>query len=472
MKINLVGPSYQAWSLPFNAERTVNLFPVLDKSGKDVAALYGTPGKLLFSTAGLGQCRNCFAATNGRAFVVSAATLYEIDSAGVATSRGTLLTSAGNVSIAENGLQLAICDGASVYIFTYSSNAFARVTDADLPTSGTICFLDGYFIVNKVGTGSFYISALYDGTSWNALDFATAESSPDPLVRVFNALGQLWLLGSVTAEIWTNTGNAVFPFQKISGAKLDVGCMAANTAVAVNNSIIFLGQNIFGNASVYQTTSTIPQEISTEPINLLIDQATDKANIVAYTYQQQGHTFYILTGGGLQTTLAYDLNTQQWHERAYLNSDSGDYETDRAYCAMFIFDKILVGDKETGDIYELDMDTYTDNGDYILRERIYTHLFDDNQRVRYNKLNIGFETGVGLQTGQGSDPVVALQLSKDGAKTWSTSYTTTIGAAGNYRTQVTFRRLGLAQQMTFRIKISAPVKVAIIGSYLAAGGKQ
>lgn len=471
MKIDLVGASYQAWSLPFNAERSVNLFPVLDKRGKDVAALYGTPGKLLFGTAGLGQCRQCFAATNGRGFVVSAATLYEIDSAGAATSRGTLLTSAGNVSMAENGLQLAICDGTYLYIFTYSSNAFVRVTDADLPVSGTVTFIDGYFVVNKVGTGSFYISALYDGTSWNALDFATAESSPDPLVRVFNALGQLWLLGSVTCEIWTNTGNAVFPFQKISGAKLDVGCMAAQTAVAVNNSIIFLGQNTFGNSSVYQTTSTNPKEISTEPINILLDKATDKANIVAYTYQQQGHTFYVLTGGGLETSLVLDLNTNLWHERAYLNSD-GQYETDRAYCAMFIFDKNLVGDKETGKIYELSMSTYTDDGDYILRERIYTHLFDDNQRIRYNRLNIGFETGTGLQTGQGTTPLVALQLSKDGARTWSTSYTTSTGSVGAYQTQVTFRRLGIAQQMTFRIKISDPVKVAIIGSYLSAGGRQ
>lgn len=471
MKIDLVGPSYQAWSLPFNAERSVNLFPILDKRGKDVAALYGTPGKLLFATAGLGQCRGCFAATNNRGFVVSAATLFEINSSGVATSRGTLLTSAGNISIAENGFQLAICDGINLYILDYSTNILVRVTDPDLPTPGSVTFIDGYFVVNKVGTGSFYISALYDGMSWDALDFATAESSPDPLLRVFNALGQLWLLGSVTCEIWTNTGNAVFPFQKISGAKLDVGIMAAQTAVAVDNSIIFLGQDIFGNNSVYQTTSTVPREISTEPINLLLDKATDKSNIVAYSYQQQGHTFYVLTGGGLETTLALDLTTNLWHERAYLNSE-GNYETDLAYCTMFIFDKNLVGDKTSGNIYELSMDEYTDNGDTILRERIYTHLFDDNQRVRYNKLNIGFETGVGLQYGQGSDPLVALQLSKDGAKTWSTSYTHTIGAAGAYQTQVTFRRLGLTQQMTFRIKISDPVKVAIIGSYLSAGGKK
>lgn len=466
MKIDLVGASYQEWSLPFNAERSVNLYPVLDKRGKDVAALYSVPGKSLFGVAGLGQCRGAFAAANGRGFIVSAATLYEIDSAGVATSRGSLLTSAGNITIAENGLQLAICDGSKVYIFTYATNVFELVTSPNIPVAGTITFIDGYFVVNKVNTGSFYISSLYDGLTWDALDFATAESSPDSLVRVINALGQLWLLGSVTSEIWTNTGAAAFPFQKISGGKLDVGIAAPNTAIAIDNSLIFLGQDEYGTNSVYRTTSVSPTEISTTPITLLLNNATNIDEIVAYAYQQDGHIFYALTGGGLETTLVYDLTTKLWHERAYLNS-AGDYETDRGYCAMFIFNKQLLGDKENGNVYELSQDYYSDNGDSLLRERIYTHLFDDNKRIRYNKLNIGFETGTGLQTGQGINPLVALQLSKDGAKTWSTSYTTTIGRAGAYQTQVTFRRLGIAQQMTFRIKISDPVKVAITGSYLS-----
>lgn len=465
MKIPLVGPSYQEWSAPFNYERSVNLYAVMDKRGKDVAALYSRPGKVLFSSAGLGPCRGAYAAANGRGFIVSAATLFEIDEGGTATSRGTLLSSAGNVSIAENGLQLAICDGVKVYIFTYATNAFAVVTSPNIPPAGTITFIDGYFIVNKNDTGSFYISALYDGLTWAALDFATAESSPDPLNRVFSALGQLWLLGVNTSEIWNNTGNAAFPFQKISGGKLDVGILAPQTTVAIESSLLFLGQDEFGNGRVFRTTSVVPRRISTEPIEIRIKAASRKEEIVAYAYQQQGHTFYVLTGGGLETDLVYDLDTELWHERAYLNS-SGDYETDRGYCSMFIFGKQLVGDKANGNIYEMSMDYYSDNGDPILRERIYTHLFDDNQRVRYNKLNIGFQTGVGNQNNPGQNPLVALQLSKDGARTWSTSQTKSIGRVGAYQTQVTFRRLGITQQMTFRIKISDPVKIAITGSYL------
>jgi hypothetical protein len=464
MKIGLVGGSYQQSSLPFDAQRSVNLFPVLDEQGKEVAALYGTPGLSLFGTAGTGPIRGCFFASNGRGFVVSGSTLYEISGAGVATSRGTLLQSSGIVSIAENGLQLAICDGVTVYILTYGTNVFAKVADVDLPVSGTITFLDGYFIVNQVGSGKFYISGLYDGTSWTALGFATAESSPDTLLRVYNALGQLWLLGDTTTEIWTTT-TTTFPFQRIAGGKLTVGILAPHTAVEVDNALFWLGKDQFGKGIVYRSQSVAPQRISTEPIELLIQAATDLTNIRAFVYQQQGHVFYVLTGGGLETSLVYDLTTQIWHERAYLNTD-GNYEQHRASCAMAAFGVILVGDRENGNIYTLSMDVYDDDGDAILRERIYTHLSDEGKRIRYNSLEIGFETGVGLQSGQGSNPLVSLQLSKDGARTWSDTYTASIGAVGKYMTKVMFRRLGIAEQMTFRIKISDPVKVAIVGSYL------
>ena len=295
MKIDLVGPSYQAWSSPFNAERTVNLFPVLDTRGKEVAALYGTPGLTLLDTAGAGAIRNCFAAQNGRAFVVSGSTLYEIDSLGVPTSRGSLNQSSGNVSIAENGFQLAICDGTTVYIFTYATNAFASPVTPGYVTAASITFLDSYFIVNKVDTGEMYISAQYDGLT-------TAESSPDDLIRVYNAVGQLWLLGSHTSEIWTNTGASAFPFQKISGANLEIGIVAPQTAVAIQEALVWVGEDQFGTGGVYKTTGIRPEKISTEPIETLIQNAPNKDKITAYAYQQQGHSFYVLTGGGLETT--------------------------------------------------------------------------------------------------------------------------------------------------------------------------
>lgn len=466
-KIGLVGPSYQESSLPFDAQRSVNLYPVLDPSGKETSALYGTPGLILFaSNVGPGVNRGHFPASNGRAFAVVGSTLYEINTDGSSVSRGGLNSSSGIVSMDENPFQLAICDGYYLYVFTYATNTFAHVTTSNLPPVGTVTFIDSYFIATALGTGEFFKSAAYDGTTWAALDFATAESSPDNLVRAIRAVGQLWLQGTKTTEIWTDTGAAKFPFAKIAGATFATGILAPNTAIELDNSLFWVGADQNGKAIVFRARGFSAQRISTSPIEYILQAAPDPTNLRSYTYQHGGRTFYIITGGGMLTTMVYDISTQFWHERCYLNAQ-GNFEAHLGSCMMFAFGLQLIGDRRNGNIYILDENTYDDNGDPLCAERTFTHLSDESKRIRYNNLRLGFETGVGTQTGQGQNPQVALRLSKDGAKTWSNWYLKALGAVGQFMTNVTFRRLGIAQEMTFQIRITDPVKRVICGAYLS-----
>lgn len=465
MRIGLVGPSYQQRSLPFDAQRTINLFPIADKQGADVLSLLGTPGLELFATAGSGPIRGILSVSNGRLFAVSGSGLYEITETGTATLRGTLSSTSGTVTMSENGFQLGICDGDKVYMFTYLTNVFAEVTDADLPSAGGIDFVDGYFIVNENDTGKFYISALYDGTSWDALDFASAESSPDLLLRACNFIGQLGLFGNQTLEIWRNTGDSTFPFSRISGS-VPIGTLSPNTIISIDTSIYWVGHNSQGGGIVYKAQGFTPVRISTDAIEIILQKVTQPELLRSWTYQQEGHVFLVITGADLETSLVYDLSTSLWHERAYLNS-KGDYEQHRGSCCVNAFsNKQLVGDRLNGNIYNMLLDVFSDNGDEIQRRRIYTHLIDELKPVRYSKLQIGVEVGVGLQSGQGSNPQISLRISKDGTKTWSNYFTTSIGATGKTKQEVTFRRLGIQQQCTFEIQISDPVKVAITGSYL------
>lgn len=468
MKAGLVGPSYQERSLPFDAQRTINLIPVTDETrqGKEITALYGTPGLLDFAACGNGPVRGEFKGANDRSFVVSGTGLYEVNSAGTATLRGSLLTSSGAVTIDENGIQLAVCDGKDIYVLIYSTNVFARVTDPDFPGAGTITFIDGYFLFNDPQSGKFYITALYDGTAVNPLDFATAESSPDDLTRVIRAVGQAWLVGVKTIEIWTNTGDSTFPFERINGAKMEMGCISPYSVVAVDNTIVWVGNDDNGSGIVYRARGFTPEPISTRPIELKLQALTAPETLVAYSYQQDGHLFYVLTGGGLDTTLVYDFTTQEWHERAYLNAE-GNYEAHLGTCHMYAFGKHLIGSRLTGAVYEMKMDVYSDAGNAIRRKRIFTHLYDEGKPFTANKLRVDFERGVGLVSGQGSAPVANLRISKDFAQTWSNEYPASIGAMGVRLPACEWRRLGTAEQMTFEVTISDPVKVAICGAYLS-----
>lgn len=698
MKIGIVGGTYQQVSLPFDAQRSINLYPVMDQQGKEVAAMYGTPGLILFGSLGNPAMRAEFASDNGRAFGVCGSNVLEVFADGTSTIRGSLLQSSGIVYMVENPVQLAIVDGTNLYIFTYATNVFQQiignlsyitngnftsttgwtrgsgwtisggyaqaylatsaitqsspltltsglsytleytianllyvtngnftigtgwtlgtgwtintttqqavatgaisaaitqttpfvlisgqshsvtftvtrsagsvacsvgggtpgtaisasstvtqtivagstqilaftgsaftgtvtnisvnvveagsvipdiggtqgvtrttpgtyvetivagaaqditftgagfsgaitgvtVTDPSvgLPNSvGTITFIDDFFIVSENGTNTFFKSAPNDGTQWDALDFASASSSPDKLGAVIAAIGQLWLLGTETSEVWTNTGASLFPFQKIAGGKMTMGIKCPATAIEIDNSLLWVGGNKSGWGMVYRANGFIPKRISTEPIEKMIRAATDPINIRAYVYQTNGHVFYIMTGGGLATSLAYDITTDQWHERAYLNSQ-GQFEQHLGCCYMNAFGLHLVGDRNTGNIYIMDENTYTDNGQTLAAERIYTHIGDEQKRIRYNSLVIGVESGVGVQNGQGSDPLIELQLSVDGARTWSDSFFEEIGKAGEFKGKCEFRQLGVAEQMTFKIRITDPVKRAITGSYL------
>lgn len=395
MKLPLAGPSSQQRSLPFDAQDLINLFPVLDQEGKDTSALYGTPGLVLFATAGIGPVRGEFAAANGRAFAVSAGTLYEVSSDGTTTPRGTLNTSTGIVSMDENGFQLAIADGVQLYIFTFLTGVFQIIANANLPPVGTVTFIDGYFVTSGVNTGQFNISGLFDGTSWAALDFATAESSPDNLSRVLNAIGQLWLQGTQTIEIWSNTGASAFPFQRISGAKMTVGISAPHTAVEVDNTIMWVGQDKRGTGIVYRASGFTPQRVSTNAIELILQAAPSPSTLRAYTYQEEGHTFYIITGGGLSVTLAYDISTQIWHKRAYLNN--GVFEQHLGACSMYAFGFQLIGSRVDGKIYKMNLGLYTDDGAKLKRQRTFPHIYQDGERFKAAKLQIDFEHGVGTE---------------------------------------------------------------------------
>lgn len=469
-KIGAVGGTYQEWSLPFAPQRSVNLYPVLTQGeqGKEISALYNTPGLRLFTQLGVGKSRGLISAANGRVFSVVGSKLYEIFADATSVERGNLEQSNGIVTMADNGFQLAICDKFSVYILTYATNAYQKVTAAGFPVNGagTISFIDSYFVVNENNTGRFYISAPFDGLSWNALDFATAESDPDNLLRAFSGAGFLWLFGRDSTEIWSNTGDSVFPFERVSGAQMSVGILSPFTVIEIDKILFWLGQDTGGSGTVYRTNGFNATPISTPPIEQKIARAGGFDKMTAFTYNQDGHKFYVLTGGGLETSLVYDLTTGLWHERAFKN-EQGNFEQHIAITHCYAFGMHLVGDRRNGKIYEMSTDLYSDDGVEIVSERIFTNISDENRETRINRLEVDLEAGVGLNTGQGIDPVATLEVSKDGGRTWSGKMMGSIGKMGQTRRRLVWRRLGVAEQLTFRLRISDPVKRAITGGFLS-----
>ena len=462
MDAGVVGGSSQQASLPFNAERTVNMYAVLDQQGKKPASLYARPGNAVFATLGSGAGRGAFTATNGRAFVVSGSQLYELLAGGTGTALGSLLTSSGDITMAENGVQLAICDGVDLYILTYATNTFQRVVNPNLPSAASVTFLDGYFVVNRSFTsGIFQISAPFDGLNWAALDFASAESSPDSLLRVAVVFGQLFLFGDISIEPWNNTGAATFPFQRVnSSSQISVGVAAPSTILELDNTVFWVGKDKNGTGVVYRADGYSPKRISTEAVELRLQAAPSISTLKAMAYQEAGHTFYIITGGGMETAQVYDVSTNLWVEWSYFNS-SGNYELPLTNDLFYAFGKTLALDRASGKVYEQSSKYYSDDGEEIACDRIFTHIFDNGNPFLIKNLILNFETGVGNTTVE--NPKAMLYLSNDGGRTFYTYYEAFMGKAGEFLSRVVFWRLGRHRQCTFRVRVTDSVKRVITG---------
>lgn len=463
-----IGPSYVSQSVNVDCQRCVNLYPEMNDlgtgKGGEVASLVSTPGLRLLLTLTDGPVRGLHTASNGQLFAVAANKLYRISSAWVATELGSLNTSSGPVSMADNGEHVVVVDGTDGYVWTIDSSSYAEITDPDFPGANQVTYQDGYFIFNSPGTGQFFISSI-NGVDFDGLDIATAESSPDELVGHVSSNQNLYLFGTQSTEVFYNSGDADFPFSRIQGAVMGVGCAARFSIARLQGSLYWIGQDDGGRGIVYRAQGYQAQRISTPAVESVIRgiSASDLSSARAWTYQQGGHLFYCLNLPGAMSTWVFDASTNLWHERTYLNLWG--QERHRADCHTVAHGENVVGDYESGKIYALDPDKYTDDGTAIVRTRAAPHLSKGLVRLFHNLFQLDMETGVGLDgTGQGTDPKAILQWSDDGGHTWSNERWASIGAIGKKASRVIWRRLGSSRDRVYRVIISDPIKVVLIGA--------
>ena len=459
MKVTgFVGPTYTMDALTFDAQRCVNLYPIISEIGtsKSVSALRSTPGYDLFATAGGGPIRGAKTASNGRAFVVSGFDLYEINADGTATDRGNVLTATSRVSMAENGDQLIIVDGTYGYIFNFGTNVLTQISDPDFPACNNVTFLDGYFIVPATGTNNFYISGLLDGTTWATLDFSNAAANPDNLVAVIADTGNLWLFGTQSTEIFQNTGAAAFPFERIPNAIIQTGCAAPHTVQAFDNTIAWLGVDEQGRGVVWKANGYEAQRLSNQSIEAIIASAEDFTESYSYVYHEQGHVFYCLQIKGLDTTLVYDGATGLWHERIFVDNATNMQEQHRGSCHFFFNQKNMIGDRASGKIYQQSLSFFDHDGDEMHRIRVSPHQQDEKRNISFSSFELDVETGRGLTTGQGSDPQIMMKYSNDGGRTYSAEKWVSLGALGKYKTRARWSRCSSARDRVWHVRYTEP----------------
>lgn len=471
-----VGGSYTSRSLNFDAQRTVNLYPVLSEYGtsRAVSMLTTTPAHRKWLDVGDGPVRGLLRVDAETLLVASGPKLYRVTVGKVATELG-VIDGAGMVRMASNGKQVMVVTGSAGYFLTLDGWTLAKITDESFTGADAVAFLDGYFVWNRPGTGEFSISQLY-GTKVDALEYATAEGAPDKLVGLIVDHRELWLFGESTTEVWYTSGDPDFPMARISNAFIEHGCAAPGSVAKLDNTVFWLGADDRGAGMLWRANGYTPQRVSTFPIEDAWIRYERIDDAEAFTYQQGGHSFYVISFPSADVTWAYDVAANLWHERAWRENTGMDREHRvRGHVHAHFAGQHLVGDHETGRLYVLDADSYRDeakgegeDGELIPRIRVAPYLSGDGSRRRLHSLEIVMETGVGLLYGQGEDPKAMLQWSDDGAHTWSNEHWVSMGRMGERRVRALWRRLGAARDRVLRIQITDPVSVNIIKARLEA----
>ena len=464
---------YQNASKSISDQECINCIPVVpeEPSYSNMCA-FGIPGikqQVLTGDAIAGPNRAAMLVGDIQYFA-NGANLYSMTQSGVVTNRGAL-SGAGVISQANNGRYLvSVLSNGQGWVYDNTTNQLNQITDADYRPSKTVVFNDGYFLFNSKDGTVFFNSGLNDPFTFDGLDFGTAEINPDKIIALHVNHNELFVCGSETIELFKNVGGTGFPYQRIEGANIQKGVHAAFSIREFDNTFVFAGGGQNELTAIWKVVgSSAATKISTDAIDNAIQEFTEdeiKASF-SFDYAQGGRFFVGFTFESIRIppkTFVYDATASAlsqrhiWHQR----QSSVNPNRWRVNSITKAFGKLYVGDQEDGRIGVLDLDTYNEYGNVISHE-ISTAPFFLPVPLFSGEYRLHMESGVGLTSGQGSDPQIWRSYSDNGGRTYVDAVSRSFGKIGDYISIPTWRRQGrIPRSRTLRFVSTDPVKFVII----------
>lgn len=376
------------------------------ESGK--AVLYPSPGLKIF--AGIIQpnarsIRGQFS-INGRLFVVSGSQLLEFlwhaDTGIVETlTRGPVADDRLPVSMAASPQQLLVASAGMTYVLNLATNVVTpvQIPNADARRITKVGYSDSFFNALEENSQQWFISKSFDALTWDALDTTIVSVFSDNIVSSIVDHRKIWFFGQKRTVVYYISGN-VFPYDVLDPI-IEQGCIAANSPAQLDNSVFWLGGDERGAGIVWRAQGQTPIRISNHALEFEMQSYPTMTDAISYTYQDQGHSFYHLYFPSANKSKRYDVATNQWHDVDYF--DAGTSIAHRSQNHTFIFGKHLVGDWKTATLYEMKIPQFVngswefadDFGNPIRRVRRAPHISKDNKVLRYTKLEVMLEAGLG-----------------------------------------------------------------------------
>jgi hypothetical protein len=416
------------------------------KTSENQVCLQSRPGLSTSITNSTGPIYGIYSeqgVLSGSLFTVSGTTLYQDT-----TSRGTVGGS-GPYSFAGTASELLVAGGGALKRTT--GGALASVTFPDTANVRAVCVINFLFVAvrgDSTYPGRFYWSAVNNGNSWDALDYATAERVPDALMDIAALGDNIWLFGQSSLEVWQNTGNATIPFERIEQVAFDRGIMTTGCWAKVDNTLVFIGSD----AVIYRASDGNPVRISDHWLEEKIAASTAWG---MFAFKWQGHEFAcVRIDAG---TFAYDTVTQQWCE---FQTSGGQWI---ARCAAMQGTTAKFGHSSTGAV--MTFSGWQDLGADL--ERRFTAAAPLDSRLSVSTVRLW------ANAGQGS--TVSMRYSRDAGQTWSSYVDVSLGSSTQYRTRPEWRRCGMfdfpGAMFDFKCVSNTGLRISAVKINDPAGGR-
>lgn len=443
--------SYRLRSKKAAQTRLLNCYAIQSPpEGKSPVGIQGIAGIRDFATI-VKSPQRAGIVFNDSLYSVAGNVFYRIDSGGTKTNLGTV-SQTGSVDIAQNGSQIAILVEPDLWV--YDGTTLAQVTDVDFTSRGArkMAVSDNYGLFIEPRSGRWFVCDLLDFTVFDALDFATAEGAPDNLVSIEANQRQAVLFGGTSIEIWDNIGGSGFPFERVPNGYVENGCAGKDATCSADNTVFWLDSDrIFR-----RLEGPTPRRVSKDGCEQQWQDYATASDASVFSYIHDGHTFVVVRFPSAGATWVYDINTDEWHER-----QSYGYDHWRAAWVVKCYDKTLVGDTQSGDIGEIHSRTYSEWDDVLNREATTGVVSNDGKWISLTSLVIDMDVGLGIETGQGSDPEIMLDASNDGGVNFYSKTNRKLGVAGKFRTRVHWDRLGRSRERVYRFRVTDPVPFVV-----------
>lgn len=433
-------------------------------------SLYPTPGVDPFVTVTEASGgRAMYDTGGGRTFSVVSGSLVEVFANQTYIVRGTGMAVDVNpatiVTNGDGGDQLFITSGDHGYNYDLGTNTLSEVLTSGATQGG---MLYGYFVSFDKTNSRIQISDLFDGSVWDPTQFAERTIGSDAWKGMaVTSYGQICLPGSKTGEFWYNSGAFPFPFAPDPSALFQKGIAATFSIKEVSGGVAWLATSAQGGYTVVLASGYSPARISDHALEKAMDDYARVDDAIGDAYDDEGHVFYVLTFPSADATWVYDFTTQQWAQRGTWISEDNAYTYWRPVFHCFSFGRHLMADRETGVIYDMTHDSGLDVDNRVIRRvRRAPALNNEHLRLRFSRLEILVEAGLGTSTGAGENPQLMFRSSSDFGKTWSNEQQQPLGKMGEFSERVIFWRVGQARGRVFEISTTATTPVRITDAYL------